>query len=365
MTVHAFDLFTQADYDTACEAKLITVREDGAGLLILNYSDAAMFTPAAWDNPAVRHCRGLIVDEAFNVIARPWAKFFNHGQTEAGDLDLTAPVEVTDKLDGSLGIIHLNRDSMPRVASRGSFESDQAIHATAVLLDRYPNLASLGSITPLVEIVYPGNRIVVDYGTLDDLVLLGGVVIATGEYLSPAHTALSCAWDGPQAKVFDYDTLRDALAAADRPGMEGMCVRYLDRNHIVKIKQEDYVRLHRIVTGLSERTVWEHMTEAKPLEDLLAPLPDELHDWTRDVWSRIETEALDIEGRARGAHAAITAVLPEDFERRDYAEEAKQRAPLTPLLFQLLDGRDPRPSILRTLKPAGDTRAKAVSEAVA
>jgi RNA ligase len=360
-----FDLFSVDDYEEAREAKLITAREDGAGLSILNYSDSAIYTPGSWDNPAVRQCRGLIVDEVRNVIARPWAKFFNHGQIEAGELDLNAPVEVTDKMDGSLGIIHVTSGGQQRVASRGSFESDQAIHATAVLHARYPSLMSVGIITPLVEIIYPSNRIVVDYGDLDDLVLLGGVDIETGDYIGPAATATIIGWSGPRAEVFNYATLRDALAAEPRPGKEGFCVRYRNENRIVKIKQEDYVRLHRIVTGLSERTVWEHMSEGRTMASLLGPLPDELHQWTRGVWARIDLEAMDVEDRARMAHHQILESLPTGWSRGDYAEQAKRKGSLTPLLFNLLDNRDPRPAILRNLKPAGDLRAKSFSEATA
>lgn len=365
--MNLFDIITRTDLARAVDEKLITVRDDRAGLRILNYSDAALYTPGAWDNPAVRTCRGVIVDHWWTVHARPWAKFFNHGQAEAGGLDLTAPVEVTDKLDGSLGIIHRNLAGALRVATRGSFESDQAIHATAVLHARYPDL-DIDGITPLVEIVYPGNRIVVDYGDLDDLILLGGVITESGTYLGPAATAQRAGWTGPQAEVFPHASLRDALAADPRPGMEGLCVRYLHEPRIVKIKQDDYVRLHKIVTGLSERTVWEHLCAGKPLEDLLAPLPDELHDWTRTVWRDLSSRADVQECRARDVHTLILDDLATraPWERRDYAELAKQQRPaLTPLLFQLLDGRDPRPSILRTLKPAGDTRARAVSEATA
>lgn len=365
MALNLFDIISRADLDAATDAKLVNIRDDGAGLRILNYSDAALYTPGAWDNPAVRQCRGVIVDDEWNVIARPWAKFFNHGQVEAGELDLSAPVEVTDKMDGSLGIIHLTREGLPRVASRGSFESDQAIHATAVLHSRYPNLANLDSITPLVEIIYPENRIVVDYGDADDLVLLGGVEIETGEYLSPLTTAIFVGWGGPVTQVFEYDTLRDALAAPDRPGMEGLCVRYLDESRIVKVKQEDYVRLHRIVTGLSERTVWEHMSEGKPLGDLLGPLPDELHSWTRDVWTTLEDDVDEIHNAASLTHREILMALGEDCARKEYAEAAMRYPDVRPYLFNLLDGRDPRPSILRTLKPSGDTRARAISEAVA
>lgn len=363
--MNLFDLFTRADYGRAVAERLITVRSDDAGLRILNYSDAALYTPGAWDNPAVRACRGIVVDDDWRVIARPWAKFFNHGQVEAGELDMFAPVEVTDKLDGSLGIIYATEAGEQRVATRGSFSSDQAMHATTILQQRYPGLASLGSITPLVEIIYPANRVVVDYGDLDDLVLLGGVVIETGEYLSPITAAQFCAWPGPVTQVFEYPTLHDALAADDRPGMEGLCVRYLNRHHIVKVKQEDYVRLHRIVTGLSERTVWEHMSAGKPLNDLLAPLPDELHEWTRRVWTDLDSTMEQIADEAAEIHDEILSDLPLGWTRKEYAARAMAVPALRPYLFNLLDGRDPRPAILRTLKPAGDTRAKTISEAVA
>lgn len=360
-----FDLISQADFSAAVDAKLISIRDDGAGLRILNYSDAAMYTPGAWESQAVRTCRGIIVDDAWRVVARPWAKFFNHGQAEAGELDLTAPVEVTDKMDGSLGIIHLTLDGTPRVASRGSFESDQAIHATAVLHARYPDLASLADVTPLVEIVYPENRIVCDYGDLDDLVLLGAVVIETGDYIGPDEAARIVGWSGPRTQVFEYATLRDALAADPRHGMEGLCVRRLDQNHIVKIKQAEYVRLHKIVTGLSERSVWEHMSDGKPLEDMLAELPDELHQWTREVWDGLTHEAAEIVGRAHMTHSFIVDTMPEDWTRKHYAEAAAKHPDVRPYLFNILDGRDPHPSILRTLKPAGNTHARTISEAVA
>ncbi len=363
--MNLFDLFTRAEFDKAREEKLINIREDGAGLRILNYSDSAMYTPGSWGNPAVTTCRGIIVDADWNVIARPWAKFFNHGQAEAGELDLTAPVEVTDKMDGSLGIIHRDLAGNLRVASRGSFESDQAIHATEILRERYPDVVCVEYVTPLVEIVYPANRIVCDYGDLDDLILLGGVVIETGEYLSPTHAATLVGWTGPRTETFPYPTLRDALAADPRPGKEGLCVRRTDTGHIVKIKQEEYVRLHKIVTGLSERSVWEHMAAGQPLEAMLGELPDELHEWTRDIWGGLALNLDLIYDAAAFHHAAILDDLPGGWERKHYAEAAARHPAVRPYLFNILDGRDPRPSILRTLKPAGDTRARTISEAVA
>jgi RNA ligase len=362
-----YDLVSAEDLWGAMGAGLIAERFAEDGQRILNYTDAAMYTPGAWNNPAVRICRGLIVSPLDYVVARPWAKFFNHNQAEAGELDFDAPVEVTDKLDGSLGIIHVAQDGSTRVATRGSFESEQAQHATRWLSER-PGWVLDDSYgwTPLVEIIYPGNRIVCDYGDRDELVLLGAVHIESGDYVGPEAAARVTGWPYKLADTFEYMTLREALEAPPRPGAEGLCVRYPD-NRIVKIKQEDYVRLHRIVTGLSERSIWGAVTLGQSLEDVLAELPDELHEWTRMTWRNLEVNVgLDLVGTDLAHRDILAAVSDSDgrFERREYAELAKDSR-FRPYLFMVLDGKNPQPAILKSYKPKGDTRAKVFSQAVA
>ena len=69
---HLYDIINPGQLAQGVADKLINARESGDGLTILNYTDAAMYTPGAWDNPAVRACRGLIHDTAGTVLARPW-----------------------------------------------------------------------------------------------------------------------------------------------------------------------------------------------------------------------------------------------------------------------------------------------------
>src|ERR1700710_142802 len=89
--------------------------------VIYNYTEACQYA-GAW-TPVTLACRGLIVDIATDsVIARPFSKFFNHGEADAPSLRADAAVRVTDKADGSLGIIYGDA-----VATRGSFTSDQAL----------------------------------------------------------------------------------------------------------------------------------------------------------------------------------------------------------------------------------------------
>lgn len=222
----------------------------GGELELFNYTEKCTYE-GVW-NHTTRQCRGLILDLPGKIVARPFRKFFNYGEGHAPDLDLDAPVIVTDKMDGSLGILYWDGVGWS-VATRGSFTSDQAIHATKVWDERYSLLFEppAGS-TCTFEILYPANRIVVDYGELDDLVLLACLDNETGG-LRHDHN-----WPGPATTEYAYATLREALEAEPRPGQEGLVVYFPDSGERVKLKQEDYIAIHRLVFGLTARRIWEN-----------------------------------------------------------------------------------------------------------
>lgn len=85
------------------------------------------------------------------------------------------------------------------IATRGSFTSEQAGHATAVLHTCYPRFEPPEGLTVLFEIVYPGNRIIVDYCDTDDLVLLGAVDTATGDYVALHRLVTGLRWTWPRS----------------------------------------------------------------------------------------------------------------------------------------------------------------------
>ncbi len=334
------------------EAGLVSVRDHpDAPLQILNYTPECQYS-RAWDD-VTRQCRGLVVHAGWDdVVARPWPKFYNYGEHEYGTLDLDAPVEVSDKLDGSLGILYPVREGQWAVATRGSFDSEQARVANEIWKEYYAHLTPEPGWTFLFEIVYPENRIVVDYGGLRDLVLLGSVHVETGEVRGPREAG----WLGSRADVFEAETLRDAIAMEPRENAEGLVVRVLDTGLMVKVKQDDYVELHRIVTGLSERVVWERMGAGETVEQICEGLPDEFRFWVEDVALGLQFQADQLYYKARDQFERIVELLPEtgsrDDQRRTFAAQATTRDPLlTPLLFLLYDQRDPRPNIWRAVKP--------------
>jgi RNA ligase len=342
-------LFDSALLDAMLEQGHVrTQRHPVLPLVIYNYTERAAYEQV-W-NAVTLACRGLVVHaETRDVVARPFGKFFNYGQPGAPVAELSGDVMVTDKLDGSLGILYPTPDGHA-IATRGSFDSEQARHATALWRQRYA-----GRFTPpagstlLFEIVYPANRIVCDYGDLDDLILLGAVDVASGQSRS-AGVAAQVGWPGPVAETFAYASFADALAAPPRANAEGLVVHFLDTDHRVKLKQDDYVALHRIVTGLSARTVWQHMVDGKPMADLVAPLPDEFHPWVQAVADGIAASVeRDIETITR-LYGEIVAALPDGWSRRDFAAVASTHE-LRWALFRMLDERDCGAELLRRARP--------------
>ncbi|MBV1848866.1 RNA ligase [Catellatospora tritici] len=313
-------------------------------LTIFNYTEKCTYANL-WDTVTLS-CRGLITDDTGVVVARPLAKFFNHGQPGAAEIGLDEPVLVTDKADGSLGVIYPTPDG-PAVATRGSFNSDQARHATELLRKRYPHWSPPTGRTVLVEIIYPANRIVVDYGGLNDLMLLGAVDITTGRSYGPEGVP---DWPGPVVEVFGYATFAEALAAPARPGREGLVVHAVGPDTRVKIKYADYLHLHRIIYGLHARGIWEALGAGATVAQIAEPLPDEFHGWITSVADRLRTEMRTRSARIEQTYEQIRAGLPEGWTRKDFALVAG-RHELRGYLFARLDGKDYRPALWQEVRP--------------
>lgn len=355
--VHVSTIFSEAGL--AEQIALGNVRQqwnESGTLRILNYTESAQYN-RVW-NEFTLNCRGLILDLEGNIVARPWKKFFNYGE---GRLKINddQPVEVTDKMDGSLGIMYWDDAGAGigpylAISTRGSFDSDQALHANRLLNSKYVeanlNLDATREYTFLFEIVYPKNRIVLNYGDLDDLVLLGAVHMERGFYVGPREAASLLGWTGPQTQTFEYRTLADAFAAPMRENAEGLVVR--SGSEMVKIKQVDYVELHRIVTNLNERTIWGALGEGKTIEDLCEAIPDEWHDWVTEVAESLEAQFDVIEDAVFSEYLEIRKTLGgATVDRKQFAMLAS-KSKYRPYLFNLLDDKPIAGMIWHSLKPS-------------
>jgi len=346
------------------------VHPDDPRLHILNYTEKAQFD-RVW-NDATRQCRGLIVRDLktvgmyTTVVARPFPKFFNYGETACEDYDFEAEVEVTDKMDGSLGILYDGPDG-PAIATRGSFASDQALHATKVYRDRYEGTwRPLNDVTYLFEIIFPENRIVVDYGNRDDLISLGSVTNEQGRIEGPFQSKYMDGWAGPITQIFNENSLAQALARKPREGAEGVVVRFVATNEMVKIKQEDYVALHRIIFGLNERAIWQRLLDGDHSAVINRDLPEEFHPWVNKVAARLTIQAFLIVDNACDEFASIMKVIgPQghlglglDRERKKWFASLAVKSKNRGLLFLLYDDKSIHEAVYKMIRPEAISYSK-------
>lgn len=236
-------------------------------LTIWNYTPAVQYGEK-WDEVTLA-CRGLVTDNEGNIVARPFKKFFN---IEENKHTPTKDFEVFEKMDGSLGIIFKYKGEVI-YATRGSFTSDQAKWMENYCKEYNFKDILVEGFTYLFEIIYPENRIVVDYEGQERLVLLGIIKTETGEEI-PYDDIVVAPWD----IVEKYDGIRDYSELKNKvlQNHEGFVVRFSNGDRI-KIKGEEYLRLHKIMTNISTTGVWEHLSKGGDINDLLKDVPDEFY----------------------------------------------------------------------------------------
>ncbi|MDX2254123.1 MAG: T4 RnlA family RNA ligase [Pseudanabaenaceae cyanobacterium bins.39] len=312
-------------------------------LFIYNYTAKAQYD-RLWTYETM-HCRGLILDQNGAIVARPLPKFFNL-QEHQGAIP-SEPFEVYEKLDGSLGILYWY-DRQPHIASRGSFYSEQAIQGEALLYRQYPQAISQldPALTYLFEIIYPSNRIVVDYGDLEALVLLAVIDTASGhEYSITDFSHLGF----PLAKRYDGIQNISTITQLNEQNQEGFVIRF-ESGLRLKYKFTEYVQLHRILTQVTSRVIWEMLRDQTPFADILERVPDEFYNWVKQTKADLVAQYQQIENQAKADFERIVT----NTDRRDRKAMAQQilNCAHHNILFSLLDGKDYSDYIWRVIKPA-------------
>jgi RNA ligase len=328
-------------------------RHPAGGLSIFNYTSRCAWE-RAWDT-TTRRARGLIVADDGTVGARPFPKFFNWGEPDVAVVD-GEPVEISHKLDGSLGIAYRDPTGRPAVATRGSFDSTQAQWATGWLRRNHPGWEPATEATALFEIIYPENRVVVDYGGHEGLTLLAVIDERTGADLPLARSG----WPGAVVEHTTVRSVDDLLSLAETASgteAEGWVLRFAgdgppesptSESPRLKVKIADYVRRHRILTGLDTVRVWELLASGGDPTELASIVPDEWYRWVAQV-----------AGDLRDAHAGVLHEVEEQFaliptgldvSRREQAEVIKALSRRS-LLFRLLDSKPVEAEAWKLVRP--------------
>jgi RNA ligase len=313
-------------------------------LTIWNYSEKVQYENL-WDEVTLM-CRGLVTDNEGNIVATPFQKFFN---IEEGKFEPTETFEVWEKMDGSLLIVFWYEGKWI-VASRGSFTSDQAIKGIE-LLKNYNTDIMFRHLTYCFEVLYKNNRIVVDYGDYEGLVLLGTFdkngkeydVEMWGEYGFDVVKK----YDG----IKDYKQLKEMV----KNDQEGFVVKFSNGDR-VKVKGVEYLRLHKIMTNVSTTGIWEYLKNGEDVMELLKDVPDEFYTKIKNYVKELryfyfqisEDAGKKFDGKMYGKYNDKEPIT----DRKEFAEwVSQQNKHLSGILFRMFDKKDYSEIIWNLIKP--------------
>lgn len=336
---------------------------------IYNYAQKTQFE-GKW-NVATLQARGLILNGRGEIIARPFKKFFNFQEHQNNQIPWHEKFYVLEKVDGSLGIAYVGEDGEVYMATRGSFTSDQAIRGTEFVETndymRKKIISDNSEFTHMFEIVYKENRVVVDYGDFEGLIYLGGVNKQNCEILFPHDSIISKPYSqtstlvsNPLRGIYKEELPRivevynvsdfNELLSHTKDNFEGYVVRF-ESGFTMKVKLDEYVRLHRLMTNVSNVSVWNALKNGDNIDSLIEDVPDEFYDWIKTIISDLTESFKSIEKKAYSVYEKY-----RDYERSYIAkkilhEAPKDIKPLAPIVFSMLDGKDYKETIWKMIRP--------------
>lgn len=321
---------------------------------IYNYTNMAQFD-RMW-NPATLQARGLILNGRGEIVARPFKKFFNIQEHSSEEIPWGEDAIVLEKVDGSLGISYVGEDGLVYLATRGSFTSEQAIHGTSIIRTN-PHACQLISksydLTHLFEIVYPENRIVVDYKGFDGLVYLGSVEKETSSVSITRPKLIDWFLNCNSIRIAETYPVSNIADLKNNvvENFEGYVVRFEPSGFMMKVKLDEYVRLHRIMTCVSNVSIWESMMNGDSLESMLTNVPDEFYDWIKGIIASLQHRFNEVESSSKMFYEEL-----KEMERHEiayallHAGDARKKE-VANIVFSMLDKKEYSQKIWKMIRP--------------
>lgn len=201
-------------------------------------------------HPITMDCRGLVIDNNFNIIARSFKRFFNYGEFPEQDAIFDwGGVTVKSKEDGSLILLYFYEGQW-RVNTRGSFGDGQLPYLTdkswenlvnEIIGDGYEELNK--DFTYVCELCSLNNRVVRPY-EIPKLYFLASFHKEYEVVYDIKHSFFSYPNEYMLNSICAVHDWLEANAVLD-PTFEGFVLK--DKQGLMmKVKSKSYYNLHRI-----------------------------------------------------------------------------------------------------------------------
>lgn len=142
--------------------------------------------------------------------------------------------------------------------------------------------------------------------------------------------------------IKDYTTLKGMI----EDNQEGFVIRFSNGDRM-KIKGEEYLRLHKIMTEVSTKSVWEILSNGDNMEGLLKDVPDEFYDKIKKYVDELTFQYKTLENEYLRIYNTLS-------DLKDKRSEFAKRALMfkhPQLLFNIVDGKPYSNAIWKIIKP--------------
>jgi RNA ligase len=319
-------------------------------------------------------CRGVIITRGADggeVVSRPFEKFHNYGEEPGWGNTTYLPTDepiIWEKLDGFMCTLY-TWEGVDYIASKRLFHSVYAKWATAWLRRKFgKSLEVPAGYTAVFEGLHRDLRIVVDYGLRQELVLLALINKETGEELPPDTLRWWAAAHQLSIPVTNNLSLEEArrctMGEAQDGSEEGFVLTWYQNGKPpfrLKLKFVEYLRLHRLVTNVSPKHIWEVLRDG-----LTSEMDEYINNSTpgfakfAQKWMKAMTaEYKRLESEAWSRYEKLLPIIRErtwdnlGVIRKAYALEVMkpENKEFASILFAMLDGKNVAPIIWQRVRP--------------
>jgi predicted kinase len=222
------------------------------GFKVFKYSKAVHFKRLWKSNPWLEKARGLVLDQAGNIVVHPFDKLYNFGEYDVGqNVSKDKKVQVIEKVNGYLGCISKHPFKNELVLSTTGSIAKDAPYVQMIgdfinpeLNGRLLNFFNKNNMTLMFEVVHPKDPHIIEYSEKDyGLWLIGArkkdldAKTETEPYLDNISKTL-----GFKRPAWEEKTFGEVLESLQTSQLEGFMIRDGDNNDpMMKIKTNYYL----------------------------------------------------------------------------------------------------------------------------